>query len=171
MKRSIKLLTIIAVAGGVSTTLPMYAQESGPQSDTVLFGPASNPFSVVGYLNASETNASEFFPAFLPAAPSLADGAVLLYEDASQSLVSDQIWVQSGQWYFASDPDLQNLTVPVLGTLVEDGTFQDVSGFFGLPGGSMQVMSDVPEPGMLSLALLGGGALIAFRGRGQPKRP
>src|SRR5436190_23678809 len=129
MKPSIKYLSLMAVACGVLASLPVCAQENGDQSDIVLFGPASNPSGFVGFIQFFETNASQFYPAILPA--TVPSGAVLFYEDASQTLLSDQLWVQNDFWYFASDPDLQNLSgVPFLGSLVEDGTAQDVSSFF-----------------------------------------
>lgn len=71
--------------------------------------------------------------------------------------------------YFASDPDLQDLSgIPVVGTLVESSQPQDVSGYFRfnnwspLPPGSVQVQSDVEtsgavpetEPGIVGLTTL-----------------
>ncbi len=107
-------------------------------------------------------NVSQFLPAFAPA-PGLGNAAVILYEDAAQTIVSDQLWVQGGPnglFYFASDPDLQNLDqlgIPVFGRITETGGLQDVSQFFGAPPLSIQVQSDlnIPEPSTLVLAGLG----------------
>ena len=91
--------------------LPVQAQ-SGSGSDLVLFGPASNPGGLVGFIQAPEangTNASEFYPAFLPAAANVPNNVgVQFYEDPSRTVLSDQIWTQAGFWYFASDPNLIN---------------------------------------------------------------
>jgi len=125
-------------------------------------------------INAPEVpGVSEFFPAFAPA-PGLVNGAVVLIEGIGASaVVSDQLWVQNGQFYFASDPDLQNLgpngfNIPVVGTLVENGQPQDVSQYFHdvtgapLPPGTIAVASDVdaatPEPGTITVWLV----LFAF---------
>jgi hypothetical protein len=157
-------LAVTLLAGLVLSTASLRAQAGGPASDLVFFGG-----QVV--INAPEaTNVSEFFPAFAPAPP-IPNIAVVLYEDATQSVVSDQIWIQNGFFYFASDPDLvnlQTLNIPVIGALVEDGTPQDVSQFFTLPAGTLLVQSDVeptPEPGTVSLALLGCGILLVLKRR------
>jgi MYXO-CTERM domain-containing protein len=170
--KQLKTLQALAVAAALVTggmaTLPAQAQ----QSDLVLFGPASNPGGLVGFIQAYETNASEFYPAFLPAAANVPNNiGVIFYEDPSQTILSDQIWTQAGFWYFASDPDLINFAtfgITPVGALVEDGTQQDVSSFFLLPPGSMSVFSDVsevPEPPAFALAGLGAAALLIFRRR------
>jgi len=103
------------------------------------------------------------FIAFLPAPTNMPNIGIVMYEDASQSLVSDQLWVQQGFWYFASDPDLVDFHaagISLVGALVEDGTQQDVSEYFGLPPNSMSVMSDVPEPASGLLLGLAGGLLF-----------
>jgi hypothetical protein len=152
-------------------TLPAQAQftEAGPGSDLVLFGPASNPGGLVGFIQAYETNATEFYPAFLPASANVPNNiGVIFYEDPTQTVLSDQIWTQGGFWYFASDPNLINFTqngITTVGALVEDGTQQDVSAFFLLPPGSMSVLSDIPEPSGFVLVGAGFAVLAVFRRR------
>jgi len=128
------------------------------ESDVVLIGGQVAP----GFPLAEAPNVSEFLPAFLPA-PGLGNAAVILYEDAAQTIVSDQLWVQggpNGAFFFASDPDLQNLDqlgIPEFGRLTETGGLQDVSQFFGQAPNSIMVASDlnIPEPSTLVLAGLG----------------
>jgi hypothetical protein len=166
--KALQALAVAAVfAVGGMATLPVQAQEGG--GDLVVFGPASNPGGLVGYIQAYETNASEIYPAFLPTAANVPNNiGVQFYEDPSQTILSDQIWTQAGFWYFASDPDLINFSqfgITSVGALVEDGTLQDVSTFFLLPPGSMAVMSDIPEPTTFALAGLGAAVLAVFRRR------
>jgi hypothetical protein len=142
------------------------------QSDLVLFGGASNPGGVAGYIIANETNASEFYPAFLPTAANVPQNiGITLYEDATQTVASDQLWTQAGYWYFASDPNLINFAqngITQVGALVENGAVQDVSSYFGLPGPvggatyGIAIQSDVevPEPAAGLLLSLGGGLLL-----------
>ena len=166
MKKSnlIKILPLLALTASLLATLPVRAQENGPLSDTVIVA------GLAPFVFQEATNIIQFFPAFAPA-PGVPNGAILFYEDASQLVVSDQLWVQNGFFYFASDPDLQNLAafgIPVVGVLVENGALQDASPFFHLPNGTVLVQSDVvPEPGVGSLALLGGGLLVALKRRYQ----
>lgn len=149
-----------ALAAGILALMPVQAKAVA-LSDEIVYGPASNPGGLGGNIVIPEGNdPAEFQPSFLPAAANVPNNVgVLFYEDASQTVLSDQIWTQAGFWYFASDPGLVNFAafnINVVGTLVEDGTLQDVSNFFLLPAGSMAVQSDldpVPEP--TSLALLG----------------
>ena len=160
MKQSFKVLTLITVAVGLLAAVPVRAQNT--LSDRVII-----QGQVFNFIEA--TNVSQFFPAFFQAPP-IPNGAILLFEDTSQTVVSEQLYIQNGFWYFASDPDLQNLNaalVPVIGAIVENGQLQDVSQFFGLPTGFVQVQSDfeVPEPGAFSLTLLGCGLLVALRRR------
>jgi hypothetical protein len=157
-KKGIWLGLAIALVASLATAPPARAQGGG-QSDLVLIS-GQPPF-----VFPESTNVSEFAPAFFPA-PGLPSVAVLFYEDASQSVVSDQLWVQNQFFYFASDPNLVNLStlgIPVIGALVENGTPQDVSSFFGLPTGSVQVLSDadIPEPGTMTLVGLGFVGLLA----------
>jgi hypothetical protein len=114
---------------------------------------SSSSFSTFGSFGGLE-----YAPAF--AGPfGLPNGAVLLYDDPSQTVVSDQIWVQDQFLYFASDnglQDLQSQGIPVIGGLLETpGQAQDVSSFFGLDAGSIVVASDVPEPGAVAVAAVG----------------
>ncbi len=172
--KPIKLLQSVAIAMAFAVfgtaIQSVQAQEAGNQSDTIVFGPASNPGGLVGFINLFETNTTEFSPAFLPASANVPNNiGIILYEDASQSVVSDQLWTQAGFWYFASDPNLinfaQNGITPV-GAIVENGNLQDVSSFFLLLPGSMQVESDaVPEPATIVLVSLGTASLVGFRRR------
>src|SRR5690242_17646219 len=159
----------MVLAAALTGPLRVHAQESGPFSDLVLFGPASNPGGFVGFVQAFETNATEFFPAFLPAAANVPNNiGVLLYEDASQTVVSDQLWTQAGFWYFASDPNLINFAsnnITTVGALVENGLQQDLSSFFLLPPGSMIVQSDIPEPASTLVAGLATGLWLLRRRR------
>ena len=162
----VKILPLLALTVSLLAAVPVHAQENGPLSDQVIVA------GLPPFIFTEATNISQFFPAFAPA-PGVPDGGILLYEDASQLVVSDQLWVQNGFFYFASDPDLQNLAafgIPVVGVLVENGLLQDASPFFHLPTGTVQVQSDVvPEPGVGSLALLGGGLLVSLKRRHQSR--
>jgi hypothetical protein len=155
---------------GAMSTQPVVAQEGGPQSDLLLFSSASNPLGVAGYAQFYETNPPESFLNILPAFTNGPNNiGVLFFEDPAETILSDEIWIQNGFWNFASDTNLVNFqtigVVPV-GQLVEDGTSQDVSPFFGLPPNSMTVMSDVvPEPTVTALIAVGGGLLWYGRGR------
>ena len=114
---------------------------------------SSSSFSTFGSFGGLE-----YAPAFAGASGFL-NGAVLLYDDPAQTVVSDQIWVQDSNWYFASDNGLQDLQaagIPVIGSVLETpGQAQDVSSFFGLDPGSVVVASDVPEPGAVAVTALG----------------
>src|SRR4029077_3799007 len=82
--------------------------------------------------------APEGGPFLLTTVSSVPDGAVLLVESAGSTVVSDQIYVSQGQLFFASDPNLANLSalgVPILGTIVEDGTLQDVGALLNIAPG------------------------------------
>jgi hypothetical protein len=163
-----QLALTAALATGGLFTLAVQAQETNLQSDVLVFGPASNPGGFAGFINAAETNASQFYPAFLPAPAGIPNIGVVFFEDASQTILSDQLWIQNGFWYFASDPDtvnFQSFGIATVGALVETGAPQDVSAFFGLPAGSMQVQSDfaVPEPASGLLAGLGVGLWLLLK--------
>jgi hypothetical protein len=108
----------------------------------------------------------QFAPAFFPA-PGIPNSAVLLFEDAAMTIVSDQIYVQNQQFYFASDPDLQNLAalgIPVVGGIVEDGTPQDVSAFFGgaIPIAVLSDVESVPEPATIALLSMGMAGMAGY---------
>ena len=155
-----RLLLAAALAMSMVAAQAVYAQENGPFSDTVFInGQPVAPFPLV-----ESTNVSQFVPAFFPA-NGIPNIAVVFYEDASQSVVSDQLWVQNQQFYFASDPDLVNLQtlgIPVVAFFVENGAPQDVSAPFGLPPGSVAVQSDVvPEPNTIVLLGISGLTLLA----------
>ena len=144
----------MAVVASLAAALPVRAQlpdQTDGLSDTVIIGG-----QVFNFPEA--TNISQLALNFLPAG-GLPNGAVLLYETATDTNVSDQLWVQQGFFNFASDPDLVDLElrgILVVMTLVEDGTLQDVSGAWGLPPGSVQVQSDViPEPSAFMLVCVG----------------
>lgn len=163
------LLFVGAVGAGFLTALSARADDPLP-SDIVMLniGGSGGTFTFSESSSSSFGSSgfgSEFAPAF--AGPfALADGAVLLYDDPSQTVVSDQIWVQNGFFYFASDEGLQTLSVPVLGGLLETpGQQQDVSSFFGLDPGSVLVTSDVPEPSSVALAGLGLACLLSVARR------
>jgi len=153
---------------GLSAVQTVQAQltETNAVSDFLQFGSASNPGGFVGFIQAFETNASEFYPAFLPSSGVVPDNVGIQLLESGSSAVSDQLWTQGGFWYFASDPNLIDFAstgITDLGNIVETGNPQDVSGFFSLPANSMLISSDVPEPGTLALAALGGLSLLRFR--------
>jgi hypothetical protein len=162
-RKGIWLALAMALVASLAVAPPVRAQAGG-QSDVVLIS-GQPPF-----VFPESTNFVQFLPAFFGPV-GLPNGAVLLYEDASQSVVSDQLWVQNQFFYFASDPNLQNLDtlgIPVVGSLVESGAPQDVSPFFGLPLGAVQVQSDlnIPEPGTMTLVGVGlAGLLAVYRRR------
>ncbi len=161
------LSAILAVALGFWIAAPVQAQTS-PQSDLVFLQGAL----VISATEGASGTTPEYFPAFAPAPGGTTVSGINLYELAVTSgTISDQLWIQpnpaaGGQlfWYFSSDPFVPGQTdmpsnVPVVASLVEDGTVQDMSPYFALPPGFIQVQSDVeqtPEPG--TLALLGAGA-------------
>jgi hypothetical protein len=157
------LVAALNTAAGGSIVPPPDPDTNTALSDQVIIGNQVFNFP-------EGTNFSQFAPAFFPA-PGLPNGAVILFENATETNISDQIWVQQGFFYFASDPDLQNLDqlgIPVVGQLVENGQPQDVSGAWGLPPGSVQVQSDViPEPSSFLLVSIGllGMQLLAWRRR------
>jgi hypothetical protein len=66
--------------------------------------------------------------------------------------------------YFISDGATANELAKFVGlsrtmSITETGQWQDVSAFFGQPGGFAQVISDVPEPTTWGLMLVGLGAI------------
>ena len=142
-------------------------------SDTIYFGSSALP-SVPNVFNLSEV---AFIPADQPGPfmgiDQIGSGVpnnigVVLYEDPGHMAVSDQLWTEDGTWNFASDPNLVGFAqrgISLLGGVIEDGTSQDLSTFFGLPAGSVEVQSntDVPEPA--ALGVLGLGALGLMRRR------
>ncbi len=77
--------------------------------------------------------------------------------------------MQNGFWSFASEPnlvDFPSLGVQLVGGVVEDGTAQDVSQFFGLAAtGTVTIQSDVPEPSVGLLGCLGAGLCLLWRRR------
>jgi len=155
-----RLLLAAVLVVSLAAAQAVCAQENGPFSDSVLINnQVVAPFPLV-----ESTNVSQFVPAFFPA-NGIPNGAILMFEDAAQTNVSDQLYVFNQQFYFASDPDLQNLQVlgiPVVATFVENGLPQDVSAPFGLPPGSVQVASDVvPEPNTIVLLGISGLTLLA----------
>jgi hypothetical protein len=83
--------------------------------------------------------------------------------------LSDQLYIQAGFWYFDTDPDLQTLTIPIVGKIAETGQFQDVSSFFpdanGAPltHGFIVVTSDlngIPEPASILVMTSGVDSLL-----------
>jgi hypothetical protein len=171
--RQSKALHTFAVAATIAVvsmaSLPVAVQAAGPVSDLVLFGPASNPGGFVGFIQLSDMNPSQFYPAFLPAAANVPNNiGVQFYEDPAHTSLSDQLWTQAGFWYFASEPDLINFAsfgITSVGALTEDGTQQDVSAYFLLPPNSMSVMSTIPEPTAFALAGLSAAMVAVFRRR------
>jgi PEP-CTERM motif-containing protein len=101
-------------------------------------------------------------------------GYVELLESAGGP-VSDYIWVSSaGALWFESDddakcggfcitPQQQSPGIPLLGTLVENGQFQEVDQFFpAADGRTLFVLSQEPVPEPSTLLLLGPAALFLF---------
>jgi hypothetical protein len=170
MKNRVVLRLLMAAVCALSAvaTQPVQAQENGPHSDLIMFTGASNPGGLAGFAQFYETNPPESYMNILPAPTNgLINIGVLFFEDPAMTILSDEIWIQNRYWNFASDPDLvdfQSIGVATVGTLVEDGTSQDVSPFFGLPPGSMTVLSDVPEPTVTGLIAVGAGLLWYRRG-------
>ena len=185
VKISFLLSSILAVALGFGIAATVQAQTT-PQSDFVFLQGA-----LVVSATESPTDApgSQFFPAFAPAPGGTTVGGVDLYEGSvTGGTVSDSLWIQPNPaagnqlfWYFSSDPFVSGQTdrpssVPLITALTETGAVQDLSPFFALPPGFIQVQSDVeqtPEPG--TLALLGAGAIgllgYAWRRRNVRRSP
>ena len=155
-----RLLLGAALAVSLVAAQPVRAQDqtNGVSDAVFINNQLVAPFPLV-----EATNVSQFVPAFFPA-NGIPNIAVVFYQDASQTIVSDQLWVQNQFFYFASDPDLQNLQalgIPVVASFVENGLPQDVSVPFGLPPGTVQVQSDVvPEPNTIMLLGIGGLTLL-----------
>lgn len=96
------------------------------------------------------------------------------------SKISDLAWTNSDRQIFVTSddengnlidaPNLAGLTL--LGTINEDGTFQDVSSFFGLTGGTLLLASDVSEtPIPAGLPLFASGAgLIGLLARKRKRK-
>jgi hypothetical protein len=151
-------VALLAVAGGNS------AWAQGVESDVVVITvPGTAPFTLA---LPEAAGVSQFAPAFFPAPAGAPDQLLNFYQDSTLSILSDQLYIQAGSWYFASDPDLQNLTIPIVGKIAETGQFQDVSSFFldangaPLPHGFIVVASDlngIPEPS--SILLMTGGVV------------
>jgi hypothetical protein len=150
-------------------TIAAAALPAAAQSDTVIYTPTS--FSMT--IPESSPTASEFLPAFAPV-PNLPDQAILMIEPggtAANPIVSDELWVQAGFLYFASD-DVNGVlppiptTIPVVATVVEDGTLQDLGILLKAPGGALGLppnellvssdISDTPEPSTIALLGIGG---------------
>jgi hypothetical protein len=87
--------------------------------------------------------------------------AVNFYQDAGLTIYSDQVSIRGGLVYFTSDPYPAFTDVTVVFSLKESGVFQDVSQYFNLAPGAIQVRSDVetPLPSTWTMMLIG---LAAF---------
>jgi hypothetical protein len=129
-------------------------------------------FQGVVIVTLPDPNGSEFAPAFLPTPVNTPDQLIQIWEDPAHTILSDQFYVQANFFYFASDPELQNLTIPVVANLTETGAFQDVGSIFLstsgaplFPSGALGFISDVegvPEPSTLALAGLGVLGVIGY---------
>ncbi len=156
---------ILALATTISAAFPAAAQ----LSDTLIY----TPLNINLVIPENGPPASEFVPAFAPV-PNLQDQAVLLFEPggtAGVRVLSDALWVQNGFLYFESDVNdvLPNFpaSIPVVGTLDETGTLQDLGVLMisptGAPAfnpGTLLVASDVETPEPSTLAMLGIGGII-----------
>jgi len=125
------------------------APEANPEA-TITYGPSFTPTSAMGILILLENPSEPFDPT-----------ETSIFNAAGQGPISDLLVRNptNGALEFFSDgnPQLQSLVFPLLtnsvSTLVETGSFQDVSAFVGYQA---SVLSDVvPEPS--TLLLLGGG--------------
>jgi hypothetical protein len=171
IKNGILLAALSSVGLAVWIAAPVQAQT---QSDSVFLNGA-----LVISATDDAADSPQFFPAFAPAPAGTTVSGINFYElTVTSGTISDQLWIQpnpaaGGQlyWYFSSDPFVPGQTdmpsnVPVVGSLVEDGTVQDVSHYFNasLPAGTIAVQSDVeaPEPGTLALLAAGATCLLAF---------
>jgi hypothetical protein len=163
-------LVVFAATGGSVA----WAQETG--SDLVIFNSAP-------IVTLPDPNGSEFAPAFLQAPSNTPDQLIQIFEDSAHTVLSDQFYVQSGFFYFASDPDLQSVTFPIVGNLTETGAFQDVGSVFKSASGGplldpnvLGFISDVetvPEPSSILMMTLGviSIAVLARRRSTRASRP
>ena len=158
-KSTLKILPAL-VAASLLVTLSARAQPApGPTSDIVFIDGAPH---VTLQDTPGQSQLALAFISLNGAQP----GAVLFYQDASMTVLSDQLWTDGQTLNFASDPDLQDLgTLPVFARLVETGAPQDVGGFFGFGSNFLLVQSDaeVPDTGttfcLFGLSLMGLGFL------------
>ena len=137
--------------------------------DHLVWAPASNAGGTFGSVDIYSTN-NQYYPSFLVASASVPNyTGIQVYSDASLTTVRDQLWTQAGHWYFSADPSLVNfsqLGITQVGSVVETHSLQDMSSYFNLAPGSMQLATDVavPEPASGAILLCCGG-LILFRRR------
>jgi hypothetical protein len=173
IKKGVLVSSLLPVGLAVWIAAAVEAQAQ-TQSDSVFLNGA-----LVISATDDAANSPQFFPAFAAAPAGTTVSGINFYEvTVTGGTISDQLWIQPNPaannqlfWYFSSDPFIAGQTdmpsnVPVVGSLVEDGTVQDVSSFFGssLPAGTIAVKSDVeaPEPGTLALLGAGAAGLLAY---------
>lgn len=150
-------LLIAAVLGSI-------AASTTARADSMLI---SDVVTINGVPYVFPEGANEYFPNFAPD-HSVGARAVVFYEDASLTVVSDQIWTDGHFFSFASGPslqDLQALGIPVFANIVETGGPQDISVHFTET--SVIVQSDVetnpvPEPWSLTTLCCDALALASF---------
>ena len=164
-------LVLGAVVCAWATSPALAVPVLGPgDSDGVIINGGDPTFAPEGsedqpFLTGLGANTTGYVKIFDPDGVTVSDLA-WTNSDRQIEITSDD---ESGNLFGA--PDLSRMTL--LGSITEDGTFQDISTFFGLQAGTLLVASDVSEtPIPAALPLFAGGAgLIGFlAGRRKQKR-
>jgi hypothetical protein len=182
MMAALAHVTAITAAGAVTfdevvinpplsaTTMDLVASDETPGQEVLstLLGLISStpPGFISGtlFIGESPNSANEGTPFNTGFPPNTSD-ALTIISDLAQGPRINVFFISDG----ASPHDIGNfLLLPNRFFILEDGTLQDVSAFFGMPPGTVLVRSDVPEPSALILLATGLAGLLGYGWRRRP---